>query len=281
METNGLASRTRAREALEGVLDLARSHCVRYLVVQPAEAGEDIDRALQHAGFRTGAHSVAPDATIRLDLSLSDEAILARMRPLRRRKIRRSFREAIKIEQTDDIEVFHRLHAATAERQGFAPLTLKTLSTQWSVLGGRGYSALLFARLQGEVVAGVWLNHFADTVTYRLPGWDAAAAGSAPVNDRLHWEAVQWARSIQAKTYDFGGFDRGFAEQLLKDQRPPGEFESSPYAFKYSFGGQLLLLPVAQHLVPNRVGRMIFARLGEPVLRSPHVGRVAQKFRNG
>ena len=133
--------------------------------------------------------SVAPEATLRLDLRLTDEELLAAMRPKRRQLIRKALRSQFEVREEQDIELFHHLHALTAARQGFAPIELRNLRAQWDALAPSGKCTALIARYGGSPIAGLWLTRFAGTVTAKLSGWDAA---NAPPNAN---EALWWGPS--------------------------------------------------------------------------------------
>ena len=134
-----------------------------------------------------------------------------------RREIRRAVvRGSRDISPSFDVELFHRLHAATAMRQGFAPLSLEYLRHQWTELASNRRLVVLIARHAGQPVAGVWLTSFNGVVTFRLAGWDASIPSPKYVNEALHWSAIQWARLAGAGIYDLGGLDRNVAERLLR-----------------------------------------------------------------
>ena len=222
---------------------------------------------------------MSPDATIRLDLTRSDEELLLGMSEMRRRNVRRALRENIEVLASTDIELFHRLHSATAARQGFEPLSLSYLQHQWRSLGERGILKLLVARHAGTPVAALWLSHFNDTVVFRLAGWDAGIPAPKHVNELLHWQAVLWARSTGALAYDFGGFDRDMAERMQRNEVLPDSFRQTHSYFKLGFGRPPELLPQAQCLIPNRLARLAVNKTG--MLQGRYGQRLANRFRSG
>ena len=216
------------------------------LVVQPPLDGQACEQALAARGFELGCPPVAPEATIRMDLTRTDDQLIAGMSEMRRRNIRKTLRGNLTVEQEDDVEVFQRLHSATAARQGFVPIDVGTLQAQWKVLAPAGYCAMFIARHAGTPVAGLWLTSFAGVVTFKLAGWDAAADGGRNANEALHWAAMRWARATGARAYDFGGFDRRATELIAAGQPLPAEFTKTPAYFKLGFGGTPILLPKAR-----------------------------------
>jgi len=254
---------------------------VRVLIVQLPEGADERLAVLSRQGFVDGAPPVAPEATIRVDVSLGDDALLAAMSSMRRRNIRKSWREDIDVGESDDVEGFHRLHVATAERQGFTPRSLEYLRAQWVVLRSEGQVAILVARHAGAAVAGLWLTRFGRTVTFRLPGWDVRLPAPKHVNEALHWGAIRWARAVGASVYDLGGFDRDSAVRLLCGAPLDEGFPRTHGFFKLGFNGTPVLLPQAQFLVTNRALRPLARVVGPRLLTSTPAHRLASAARNG
>jgi Acetyltransferase (GNAT) domain len=219
-----------ARGVAEEVLSRACDAGVRLLIVQPPEGGQAVERALDERRFETGGTSVAPDATLRLDVRRSDEELLELMSRMRRRSLVRPAPEHFSVGEEADPELFHRLHRATAARLGFTPIDLRALLAQWEELRPRR-CAIIVARHRGLPVCALWVTAYAGTVTAKLGGWDRGAERSgAPsnANAAVHWEAVRWARASGAHTFDFGGIDRAAAEALVAGERPPPGFAAGP-----------------------------------------------------
>jgi peptidoglycan pentaglycine glycine transferase (the first glycine) len=258
----------------------ARRRGVWFLTIQPSEGGTSIDAALASAGFRLGVPSVAPEATIRLDLRRTDEELLAAMSSMRRRNIRKALRAQFEVREEQDIELFHHLHALTAARQGFAPVTLRNLRAQWDALAPGGHCTALIARYGVSPIAGLWLTRFAGTVTFKLAGWDAASA-PANANEALHWAAIQWARRSGAHTFDLGGFDRRSAEMIIGKTPLVEGFDKTPSFFKLAFGGAPILLPQAHFRFTHGLLDTAIGPVAQRFLTSPTARKLASRFRNG
>jgi lipid II:glycine glycyltransferase (peptidoglycan interpeptide bridge formation enzyme) len=265
---------------VQKITAFARRHGVWFLAIQPPEGGTSIDAALVSAGFRLGVPSIAPEATLRLGLRRTDEELLAAMSSMRRRNIRKALRSKFEVREEQDIELFHRLHALSAARQGFAPVKLGNLRAQWDALAPGAHCTALIASYAGSPIAGVWLTRFAGTVTFKLGGWDKAHA-PAYANDALHWAAIQWARRSGAHTYDLGGFDRRSAEMIIGNM-PLGEsFQKTPSFFKLAFGGAPILLPQARFIFTHRLVDAAIGPVARRFLTSPAARKLAYRFRNG
>ena len=268
------------RTALDAACACMRKRKLVGLIVQLSEGSELRDKVLDDAGFMDGGLGVAPEATIRVDVTQTDDSILSAMSKSRRGIVRNSMKKSFEIEHSSDVETFYRLHLATGTRAGFTELSLEYLNAQWQALAPSGYVTILLARHQGKAMAGLWLSHFGEVVTLRLSGWDAAVAGPAHVNEAIHWAAIQWARSVGARICDFGGFDRDSAERVLSGRPLTSDFVKSRYYFKLSFNGVPTLLPKPHFLVANRVASRLTRWLAAALLQSPQVRKIAQRLRS-
>jgi lipid II:glycine glycyltransferase (peptidoglycan interpeptide bridge formation enzyme) len=268
-------------DVIRKIVELSRQQGIRFLVLQPPECAAALDQAVIAEGFRAGVPSIAPEATIRLDLRQSDSELLKSMSSMRRRNIRKAVNAHFEIVQDQDITTFHRLHTATAVRQGFVPISLRGLQAQYDFLAPSGLCMMLIARYEGVPIAGLWLTRFAGTVTFKLAGWDANSAAPSHVNEALHWAAIQWARSQGAHTYDLGGFDRASAEYIMAGGVLTEKFRSSPSFFKFGFGGTLALFPRSRFQFTDRFTDFAFGRAAQYVFKTPALRKTAQRMRSG
>ena len=266
--------------AIEAAATCMRRRKQSGLIVQLSEGSEIRSKVLEQAGFTYGSLAVTTEATIRVDLTQNEESILGAMTSMRRRNVRKAMKQGFEIEHSSDVETFHGLHLATSSRKRFSGLSLEYLKAQWQALAPSGHVTILLARYQGEAMAALWLSHFGDIVTFRLAGWNAAVAGPAHVNEALHWTAIQWARSVGARVYDFGGFDRDSAERVLNGRPLAPDFEKSHNFFKLGFNRLPTLLPKAHFLVANRIVNRVAHWLGPMLLQSPQARMIAQRLRN-
>lgn len=270
-----------AAAVVREVAATARRRGVHFLVMQPPEGAAAIDAAMTTAGFRLGVPSVAPEATLRLDPRSSDDALLAAMSRKRRQVVRKALQVGFEWGEERDVEVFHRLHAATAARQGFSPISLRNLQAQYDVLAPRALCAMFIARYGGVPVAGHWVTRFAGTVTSKLSGWDATAAAPRDANLTVLWAAIQWARAQGAHTYDFGGFDRRGVEILSAGEPLPEDFVHLPCYAKLGLGGRPVLLPQARFVFTHRLTNRTFGGAAQRFFTTPGALRFVQRLRNG
>ncbi len=270
-----------ASAVMREIVASARRGGVRVLVIQLPEAAPALEEATMTLGFRPDVPSVAPEATIRLDLRRSDEQLLGSMTQMRRRNLRKALRAGLEVCQDNDIELFHRLYAATAKRQGFVPISRENLRAQWDLLAPHANCTMFIARYRGVPAAGIWATRFAGTVTFKLAGWDASSPAPPHASDAVHWAAIQWARTNGDRTYDLGGFDRRSAECLASCRPMPDGFHHSPSFYKLSFGGTAVLFPRARFLLLPKLVDLVLGKAAQRLFASSGARRLAQHLRNG
>ena len=267
---------------LDRIETWARVHSVRHIIIQPGEEAGDIETALNGRRYAGNAPAVTPTATLRIDLCQSLDQILGRMSRGRRRDIAAIQRGNIEVRLGGDadLEMFCAMHEATARRERFTPLSRTYLHRQWACLSPLGWIRLFIAHLEGRPIAGIWHTSFGAGMTARVAGWTGEAVRMRP-NIACYWGAIQWAKDQGYRSYDFGGIDRVFAEAVQADHRVNPDRADTPEAFKYFFGGDLVLLPMPRQFTLNPLARAVthpvFARLaGRSSFR-----RFVSRFRNG
>lgn len=234
------------------------------LIVQPTRLDSLTRDAFHGAGLSAAPLDIAPAASVEVDLAPEPDEILARMRSSRRRNIRKAERLGVEVRRGNEAELatFHELHTLTADRQGFAPLTLDYLVRQWEVLAPSGAMRVYLAYLDGEPLAAATVTAFSDRMVFKLAGLsENPEARRARASDYLHWRVLCAARDDGFSFYDLGGFDRDAALIIEKGGDPPEELRTTASQFKLGFGGRVVTRPKAMwRLGPGAV------RLGQQPL---------------
>jgi lipid II:glycine glycyltransferase (peptidoglycan interpeptide bridge formation enzyme) len=271
------------RALLDCSLQAAKSYMQKRgllgLLVQLAEGDEGFSDALLDAGFFVGGPSVVPEATMRIGVTQPDELILKAMSPMRRRNILKAMKQEFKIEHSSDVVTFHRLHTSTSLRQGFGALSLEYLAAQWRALSDTQNVTILLASYRGNAVAALWLSMYSGVVTFRLAGWDREIKAPSHVNEALHWQAIQWARSANARYYDLGGFDRECAERIVQGLSATSDLQPHNI-FKIGFGGNPVLFSRAHCRLTNQSLNWLAGRLDAQLWHSRAMRRLAHQLRN-
>jgi lipid II:glycine glycyltransferase (peptidoglycan interpeptide bridge formation enzyme) len=240
-----------AKLIVEKLHQVARTEGIRILVIQPPPGSDGVLHALGGSGFLPCPLELAPSATCLIDLSKSQDAIFAQMRPKTRRNIRFGERKGVTVREGSqkDVSVFYRLLTETSRRQRFSPYPEDYFSEIWRALAPAGNVELLIAELKGEPVTALFAIAFGNTVTDWRVGW-CGAYGSYHPNEVIKWAAIKWAKSQGYHYYDLGGVRRDAVEMRLRGEAMPNSLAAAVH-FKVQFGGLPTLFPEAFMYIRN------------------------------
>ncbi|GAA4842925.1 lipid II:glycine glycyltransferase FemX [Saccharopolyspora rosea] len=224
------------------------------LFVQPPESADGIVPILLRAGFRRSTAGIAPIGSVRVDLSIDEEGLrkgLRNHRLSRFAKNRRWESRGLKVRIGDeqDVPVLSELMVCTAARQGFDPLSTDYLAALYRELAATGHVTLFIGEIDGVPVASHLYTLCADTVKYRLTGFDrdrdVAGVGAPGV---LHWEAMRWAKAEGYRWFDFGGLNEVSLGAAADGNRAGIPSHDS---FKLDFGGTPYRFPAPVELIAS------------------------------
>jgi lipid II:glycine glycyltransferase (peptidoglycan interpeptide bridge formation enzyme) len=249
--------------AIDALRELCAQRRISALVVQPPEGGEVVTAALRTCGFGPTMANVAPSATLRLDLHLTNDELLARMSKHTKRDFRQSLKGPVSIRFATraDLPSFHDVYRATAARQQFTPWSLPYVEAIWDELRPKGQVEILMADVVGTDVAGNMVSCFGDVITGRIVGFDPSRLqGRIRPNEALKWEVIQWGREHGYRWLDVGGVRREDAEAVARD----GEIAGEKTVLKMRLGGSAVLYPEPLQLIRNPVLRAGYRVAGSP-----------------
>jgi hypothetical protein len=158
----------------------------------------------------------------------------------------------------DDIALLARLHAVTAQHQGFQPIPLDYLANLYGQLAPGGQAELFVGEVEGRPVAARLFTGCGGVLKSRLAGMDRdSAAGRLKVAAAVHWTAIRWARANGYRWYDFGGISDA-AVSVLQDEGSDSSSLTSWEAFKASFGGTPFRYPTPVEFLSSPLVRVAY-----------------------
>jgi peptidoglycan pentaglycine glycine transferase (the first glycine) len=194
-------------------------------------------------GFKKAHAHYQPENTLILDLSGSEQEILAQMKPKGRYNIIVAEKKGVTVrvgETEKDWGEFYNLLKETTSRDGFSGHGLKYYQNMLEKLGKN--ARLYLAEYEGEVIAGIIVTFFKDTAIYYF-GVSGNAHRNVMAPYLLQWTAIQAAREEGIKYYDFLG---------VAPEGAGGEHEWAGVTdFKLKFGGKRLDYQPAQEKIFN------------------------------
>ncbi len=258
----GVVSTGDLDRVLSGRDGLGDAFCVE---VEPELPDTPVARAaLTAMGLRKGEDVQIARATLVVDLTPSEDALLASFRPKTRYNIRLAARRGVtvSVEPCEDgaVRAMHRLMAAASDRAAFPLRPLPYYATYWRLFEASGQGALLLARLGDEVLAGAYVAWLGGRAWYK-DGGSSLRHRELMAPHLVQWEAMRHLRSRGVTEYDL------FAVPGRAEQRDPASPLRGLWQFKSGFSGELREFVGLWDLVLDARRQAIWRRVVEPVVR--------------
>lgn len=178
-----------------------------------------------------------PQTSLILDLTQTEEQLLAQMTQKGRYNIRLAEKHGVTVQPSTDVAAFYALLQKTGERDQFGIHSQGYYQAMIDTLGTSAH--LLLATHQNQVVAGGIFVYLDDWAIYYYGASDHTYRSlMAPY--LIQWTAIREAQKRGCKHYDF----LGIAPEGVKDHPWKGVTD-----FKRKFGGHVVHYPQAQEVV--------------------------------
>ncbi len=177
--------------------------------------------------------AVQPARTIVLDITPDEATLLAQMKEKWRYNVRLAARKGVTVrvaETIEDVQAWYRLLETTGERDQFGIHTLSYYIQVWRMFTPCNQARLLLAEHNGQLLAGIFVSVYARQGIY-LYGASSNEQRQLMPNYLLQWEAIRWAKSCGATSYDFWG---------IPETDDENEAMAGVYRFKSGWGGRVV-----------------------------------------
>lgn len=237
-----LDDRDLAAELLGGFDRLMKQHRSILLKIEPDRLDDQSLRTrLANLGFQVSPQTIQPPRTITIDISRSEEEILAAMHQKTRYNIRLSAKKDVSVREApeSDLPAFNALMQATGNRDQFEVHSAEYYSAAYRLFVPDDRARLFVATYQEKIIAGIFVFALRDRAWY-FYGASSDAERERMPNHALQWAAIRWAKSRGCVEYDLWGVPDE-DEAALEDQylnRSDGLW--GVYRFKRGFGGKLV-----------------------------------------
>ncbi|MCU0511623.1 MAG: peptidoglycan bridge formation glycyltransferase FemA/FemB family protein [Anaerolineae bacterium] len=203
-------------------------------------------------GFRPSPQTIQPPRTILLDITGSEDSLLARMNQGTRRKIRQAQKNAIRYYEATAAEVprFTRMLLATGARNEFGLHPPEYYARAWAQFAPAGDATLILAEHEGDDLAGIMVFGVGSTAVY-LYGASASLKRNLMAAYGVQWAAIQWARARGCTHYDMWGIPDEDETTLEAQFQTREDGLWGVYGFKRGWGGQVVRSAGAWDMVYN------------------------------
>lgn len=183
--------------------------------------------------------------TFQIDLTKSENDLLAAMHPKTRYNIRLSQRHGLKVVEDNSDKAFStylQLMIKTTKRQHFYAHTPDYHQKMWETLNPAGIAHLLLARYKGKILAAYIFFTFNNILYYPYGGSSRKHKEVMPAYAMM-WEAIKFGKKAGCKIFDLWG--------CLGPNPDPGDPWYGFHRFKTGFGGKLVELIGTYDLIIN------------------------------
>ncbi len=223
---------------------LKRQGAIALQVELPLEVGEDhpvgtvpgacpleVTKFFQTVGFHK-VPAIQPARSILLDIASDEESLLARMKEKWRYNLRLAQRKGVQVrvaQTVEDVRNWYTLMQTTGQRDEFGIHTFDYYLAAWRIFVPRNQARLFLAEYNGQLLAGIFVGLMAKQAIY-LYGASSNEQRNRMPNYLLQWEAIRWAKSQGASSYDFWG---------IPETDDEDEAMAGVYRFKSGWGGRV------------------------------------------
>ncbi len=233
------ASERSLAELLPALDRMLQSQRVVVLLVEPdLQDAQSTRTGLARLNLQPSRLSVQPPRTIVVDLSGSEDDILARMKQKTRYNINLARRHGVLVRAGDDTRSFYTLMQETTARDEFAAHSPAYYKAAYELFSPNNRVRLLFAEHAGHPLAALMVFAMGRRAWY-FYGASSSESRQLMAPYLLQWEAMRWARSRGCMTYDMWGVPDFDERTLESDFASRSDGLWGVYRFKRGFGGRL------------------------------------------
>ena len=211
-----------------------------FLQVEPDafEGSAKIPEAAWLEGFNADNDSIQPRRTSLIDLTGTEEAILAALKQKTRYNIRLAEKKGVTVQLSNDLANFHRVSQVTAERDGFFVHSQDYYQKAYKYFEQGEHVALFEARLDAKPLAYLMLFINGERAWYFYGASDDAYRNLMPAY-LLQWEAMRYAKCRGARVYDLWGIPDEDEATLEENFMARTDGLWGVYRFKRGFNGHI------------------------------------------
>ena len=226
--------------------------------------GQAVRSELIRRGWSDSSEQIQFRNTVVIDLSASEEEMLARMKQKTRYNIRLAEKKGVTVRPgtVGDLPMLYKMYAETSVRDGFVIRdngyyqTVWTTFMQSSSVRGQPSAQPLIAEVDDEPVAAIFLFSFAGRAYY-VYGMSHNAHREKMPTYLLQWEAMKRAKELECKVYDLWGAPDEFSEN---------DSMWGVFRFKEGLGGEVVHTLGAYDFAPNKLWYKLYTEVMPRVL---------------
>lgn len=233
------------KTVFDKITEIAKKEKCVFVRLRPQLAADAKNlKLLEKLGLKKSPMHLAAEHTVMIDLTKSEDELLANMRRQTRYEVRRADKVGIKVSVSNDEEIFkefQKIQAETAKRQNFVPPSLKTLLAEKEAFGDN--IVIYKAMLEEEPVAyGLIIKNGLEADYYEAAS--TLLNRKMPGAYALLWQAMRDLKKEGYQRFNLWGI-------APADQ--PNHRYAGVTTFKTGFGGEVVEFVPAHDLVISKM----------------------------
>lgn len=228
------------------IKNIARQNSCVFVRIRPQLLeGQSNKNIFSDHGFKDALVHLHAELTSVLDLTLSQDQLLSRMRKSTRYEIKKAISQNIRIEKSDNpqkIKLFYEIQLETARRHKFVPFAYDFLVNQFTEFAKNKAALLYEAYYKDLLLAQAFIIFYNQEAVYHY-GTGTSEGRKYPGAYLIQWEAIKDAQKRGFRKYNFWGV-------ASADNSAHRFYNVS--VFKRGFGGQDVAYLHAQDFVIDR-----------------------------
>jgi len=226
----------------------------------PENNGQVVMSELKRRGWEYSSDQIQFRNTVLIDLSPSEEEMLASMKQKTRYNVRLATKKDVdlRVGKLEDLPMLYKMYAETSVRDGFVIRDEGYYKTVWTLFMNSSEPTCepLIAEVDGEPVAAIFVFYFAGRAYY-IYGMSRSVHREKMPTYLLQWEAMKRAKAKGCTMYDLWGAPEVFDE---------GDSMWGVYRFKEGLGGEVVRTLGAYDFAPSPLWYKMYSEVIPRVL---------------
>ncbi|MBR2725047.1 peptidoglycan bridge formation glycyltransferase FemA/FemB family protein [Candidatus Saccharibacteria bacterium] len=235
------------KKAIEKIAEVAKQEKCVFVRMRPQlRATPENLTLLENLGLKKSPMHLAAEHTVIIDLTKTEDELLANMRRQTRYEVRQALKQGITVTSKNDeaiFDEFQKVQAETAKRQNFVPPSLKTLLAEREAFGENSRIYIAETATGEKIAYGLIIKNGKEGDYYEAASTDLNR--KLPGAYALLWQVIKDLKKEGYERFNLWGI------------APPGQ-PNHRYAgvttFKTGFGGEVVEFVPAHDLIISKVG---------------------------
>ncbi|GAB4457633.1 MAG: peptidoglycan bridge formation glycyltransferase FemA/FemB family protein [Anaerolineales bacterium] len=230
-------------------------------------SGQAVRSELMRRGWEYSSDQIQFRNTVLIDLTASEQELLARMKQKTRYNIRLAEKKGVSLRagRLEDLPMLYKMYAETSVRDGFVIRDEGYYRTVWQMFMANQspvtnyqspHAEPLIAEVNSEPVAAIFVFYFAGRAYY-VYGMSREVHREKMPNYLLQWEAMKRAKAKGCEVYDLWGAPEVFDES---------DSMWGVYRFKEGLGGRVVRTLGAWDFAPSPLWYKMYSEIIPRVL---------------